>query len=313
MRSKILHVLLLALVMTSVFAFHEDHGDGTKCTHDDHEHPEPEILDIDEEFQVTDEQTEGRNLAASYPKIRMYAYYGMLSTASESFRTYMQNELGPAALAYFKGALRVKYPVTGTLKLPASVKSVCNVPTPSILTTGVAADYAIIFDSAVGTTSWVAESYACYLAAGTKRPLVAKALLNTNLFKAPGNDVLLHEKNIYLLLHEMTHTLGFASGLYKYFLTDTGQTRTGHILSKSTDLGTATVINVPAITNRIRKFFGCSTIAGAYGKYWKFCHCWISFRKKNVSLRSHDFGPYLSTIILRIHSRYARVNWLVCS
>lgn len=262
MRSQFTCVLLFALVMAPVFALHEDHGDGHKCSHDHIERPEPEILDIAEEFQV--DETEGGRQLASYRNIRMYGYYGRLSSAPSGFRSYMTNELGPAVLSYFEGALKVKYPVSGKLKLPSSVKSVCSITTPTALKNGVDADYAIMFDSTSDSGSWVAESYSCYLASGTKRPLVAKTLLNRGLFKDPGSNVLLHEKNIYLMLHEMTHTLGFSNSLYKYFLTDSGKTRTGHVLSKSTALGTAKVINVPAITNRVRKFFGCSTIAGAY-------------------------------------------------
>ena len=261
MRSLTTYCLLIALTMISTHALKEDHGDGTKCTHDHQDNPEPEFLDIGENFQVM-EDGEGRNLASTYNNIRMHGYYDRLNSAPSDFKTYFKNELGPAVLSYFQGALKVKYPVTGLLKVTSS--SVCSITTPTVLKSGVSADYFIMFDSTSDSGSWVAESYSCYLASGTKRPLVAKTLLNRALFKNPGTNVLLHEKNVYLLLHEMTHTLGFSNNLYKYFLTDSGKVRTGHILSKSTDLGTAKVIDVPAITDRVRKFFGCSTIAGAY-------------------------------------------------
>jgi len=261
MRSHIACYLLLALVLSSVNALH-DHGDGHKCTHDHIEKPEPEILDITEDFQIS-EEGEGRKLASSYKNLRMYGHYDTLNSAPSDYRNYFKNSLGPAVLDYFQGAIKVKYPVTGLLKVTSS--KVCSLTTPSVLKNGVSADYFIFFDSTSDTSgSWVAESYSCFLASGTKRPLVAKTLLNRALFKNPGSNVLLHEKNIYLMLHEMTHTLGFSSSLYKYYLTDSGKVRTGHILSKSTALGTAKVINVPAVTDRVRKFFGCSTIAGVY-------------------------------------------------
>ena len=256
--SRISHFLLTALSLLSVYALQEAHVHGTKCTHDDHDHPEPEFLDVNESFQ-TGTDGNGRKLQSSYSNIRMYGYYDLLSSAPSDYQQYFENELGPAVLDYFQGALKVKYPVEGLLTVPSSKSSLCSIPTPAILQSGVEADYVIMFDSTSDSGSWVAESYSCFLATGTKRPLVAKSLLNRALFKNPMGDILLHEKNIYLVLHEMTHTLGFSSSLYKYFLDANGNTITGHILKE----GKATVINVPPITERIRNFFGCSSVTGA--------------------------------------------------
>ena len=265
MRSPIFYSLFTTLVLLSAYSLEHHHEDGTTCTHDHIDHPEPEFLDIEESFQISEEK-EGRNLAGTtYYNIRMYAYYDTLNSAPSDYKTYFQKQLGPAVISYFQGALKVKYPVNGSLTVPSSQKTLCSIPTPAILRTGVKADYFIMFDSTEDTKSnWVAESYACFLATGSKRPLIAKSLLNRNLLKNPGNDILLHEKNIYLMLHEMTHTLGFSSSLYKYFLDANGKVRTGHILTKSTLLGNATVLNLPTLTSKIRTFFGCSTIAGAY-------------------------------------------------
>jgi len=277
--------LLFAFAITFSHGFYEDdHEHGVNCTHDHQDHPEPEMISVDEDYQIIegdepeyvipeegeggegDEQIEGRSLASkSYKNLRMYGYYTTLNSAPSGFRNYMRYELGPAVISYFQGALKVKYPVTSTIKLSSSYKTICGVKTPSLLRSGVRTDLFLIFDSAFDSKkNWVAESYSCYLAAGTKRPLIAKTKFNRNLFKDPGSNVLLHEKNIYLMLHEITHTLGFSSGLYKYFLDANGRTRKGHILSRSTALGTARVLNVPPLTSRLRKFFGCSSLAGAY-------------------------------------------------
>jgi len=76
--------------------------------------------------------------------------------------------------------------------------------------------------------------------------------------------VLLHEKNTYLLLHEITHVLGFSTSLYPYFVDNSGRRRSGHIKSGKIDGSTSMVISTPVLTQRLRRFFGCSSLAGAY-------------------------------------------------
>jgi len=114
------------------------------------------------------------------------------------------------------------------------------------------------------STTWVAESTTCYLATGSKRPLIAKTLVNSAVLVNPGTDVLLHEKNVYMILHETTHVLGFSSSLFPYFVDSNGKTLTGHILSGTLDGYTAKIINVSPLTANLRSFFGCSTLKGAY-------------------------------------------------
>jgi len=121
-----------------------------------------------------------------------------------------------------------------------------------------------MIESVSDSGSWVAESYSCNLASGTKRPLAGRTKLNRALLKDANGDVLLHEKNTYLLLHEMTHTLGFSNSMYKYFRTDSGSTRSGHIKSDTINGMTHKVIDVPSLTNRIRNYYGCSSLKGAY-------------------------------------------------
>jgi len=253
---------IFALISTSVFGIY-DH-DHSNCNHDHLDHPEPLLnYGIKEDFPPSREK--GRILAA-YPNFRTFPYYNRLDSAPPSYRRYMQYELVPAVLSYFEGALRVKYPVVGKLTIDDSIEELCGIPVPSILRDGgVDADFFFMIDSTVDPgTSWVAESYSCQQAAGTKRPIVAKTLLNRDMIKNPGANILLHEKNIYLLLHEITHTLGFSSNLYKYFLDDNGEFLTGHIKTGVLDGKTATVVDVPVLTNKIKSHFGCSSIKGAF-------------------------------------------------
>jgi len=262
MTSKLKTILLLFALLSLTIAHEYGHH---KCTHGDKEHPPHEFGEIDEVGFPVPEDADSRVLASTY-NFRTYGYYGLLP--SGSFKSYMQNTLGPAVLAFFEGALRVKYPVNGQLKVSSS--RVCSISTPSVLRSGVTADFFMMWDSkydkpaSAQSSTWVAESYSCYLASGTKRPLVGKTLLNSAVFVNPGSNVLLHEKNIYMILHETTHILGFSPSLYNYFLNSNGKRLSGHVKSGTVSGKKSKIIDVEPLTSRIRKFFGCSTMKGAY-------------------------------------------------
>jgi len=239
------------------------HYDGTRCDHHEHqtENP-PEFFDVEEDFTSIEE---GRDLATvTYPQMRIYASYKELEdSASASYASYVRDDLAPAVISYFQAALKVKYPVSGNLKFSTSTKTLCGMPTPSALFTGVPADFVIIFDSRTEDSNVVASSRYCSLASGTKRPLVGTTNFNRVMFLEAEGDVILHEKNTYLLFHEMMHTFGFSASMYKYFLSSTGKTLTGHIKSITINGGEHTVIDVAPLTEKIRAFHGCSTIPGA--------------------------------------------------
>jgi len=251
--------LLLALALLAPIAYSFDDHTEHKCTHDLQEREEPELVDVDEGF--SEGEMDGRGLA-SYPHLRTYGYYGLLSSAPSGVRAYFEDNVVPPILDYFKGALRNKYPVSGKLKM--STSTTCGVSTPSVLRNGVEADYFFFMRAELDTGSnWVAESKTCNLASGSKRPITAIVTINRNLMKVTS-DVLLHEKNMICVMHEVIHTLGFSSSLYKYFLTSSGKTRSGHITSASLDGSTSKVLNVEPLTSRIRNHFGCSSVKGAY-------------------------------------------------
>ena len=231
--------------------------------------PEPEFLDVDEDLSAMVSSSSGRRLATlDYPNLRMTANFDYME-ATDSYIAYFKNSLIPPILSYFQATLKVKYPVTTTIKLSTSYKTICGVTVPQALYTGVATDYYIFFNTFEPTTSGsgsvtVASSYACQLATGTKRPLIANTKINPDVLVDASTNILLHEKNMYLIMHEMTHTLGFAQSLYKYFLDDNGAFRTGHIKNGTLGNGTSLVLDVPPLTQRLRTFFGCPTLEGAY-------------------------------------------------
>jgi len=235
------------------------------CTHG-HTERTPERLDVEEDFSFINGVDGDRMLQSSYPQIRIHASYDQLNSAPSSYKAYIQNELAPAVIAYFQAALRVKYPVSGNLVVPSVQTNLCGINTPKILfSPGVAADYFIFFDSenAKGQ-GWIADSYVCFMASGSNRPLISTTKFNRAQLPEPYGDVLVHEKNTYLLIHEMTHTFGFTASMFPYFIDEYGNQRRGHIKSGMINGQSATVIDVPPLTNNLRSFFGCSSLAGAY-------------------------------------------------
>lgn len=257
---SMLTLLLLGVHIASVYT-QGDPNDAWTCNHDNIEHPPHEFIDV-EEKGFKDAQ-EGRLLAStSYSNIRMYGYYGFLSAGGSDYESYMSEELLPPILSYFEGALKVKYPVSGTFKI--STSSICGKTTPSILRSGVNADFVYIFASESASGTWVASTSSCSLASGSRRPLVGMTTINTALFKSATNNVLLHEKNMLAIMHELTHTLGFSTSLFNYFLDSSGKTLSGHILSGTLDGISGTVINVSPLTSKLQSYFGCSSLKGAY-------------------------------------------------
>jgi len=260
-KKSLLALLLLALLSTVALATDWQEGDAGieeelatphKCSHDEQEKIEPGFIDIDEED--VDANHEGRTLA-SYNNLRMYGYYGMLSSAASAYRNYLQNELVPPVLDYFSKALKNKYPVSGRLQVTSS--SICGYSTPSVLRNGVSTDFFLIVKGESSSSlGWVANSMACLMTGTAKRPAVALARVNRYFIKETSN-ILLHEKNMVCMIHEIAHTLGFASSLYKYF-------RGATISSASLGSGTSKVLIAEPLRTRLRNHFGCSTLKGAY-------------------------------------------------
>ena len=81
-------------------------GKSVKCSHDHLKH-DIKSLDVDEERP----NDNGRLLSLSFAQMIIYPYHNHLSTAPASYKQYIQNELAPAVISYFQGALRVKFPI----------------------------------------------------------------------------------------------------------------------------------------------------------------------------------------------------------
>jgi len=61
----------------------------------------------------------------------------------------------------------------------------------------------------------------------------------------------------------MIHTFGFSNYQFPNFIDSNGNRRSGHITSAKFGGTTHTVLNVPPLTQKLRDFYGCSTLQGA--------------------------------------------------
>jgi len=143
-------------------------------------------------------------------------------------------------------------------------KNMCQQQIPSVLyNPGVDADFFVFFLTRKENSYNIALSQYCFQASGSKRPIVAYTNINMNMLPEAKGDALLHEKNIYLMLHETLHNLGFTSYAYPYFIDQNGLALKGHVKSVKFGGQTRTVLDVAPLTSKLRKFFGCSSIPGA--------------------------------------------------
>jgi hypothetical protein len=254
--SRTLAICTIALLLISTHAHYED---GHRCAHNQFKDV-PELLEVEEEFL----SNQTRFLAtASYPNLRITADYSLLLNGTAEFKDYVKNDLVPPVLAYFQAALAVKQPLTSTLKLSSSYKTICGYTTPKVLLTGVTTDHYLIISSTEDTENWVASAGSCYLSSTTKRPLITRMLFNMVYTKAT-TDVLIHEKNMYLTMHEMMHALGFTGSSFKNFIDANGKTLTGHIKTVSSNGSNRTVLSVEPLISKLRSHFLCSSLLGAY-------------------------------------------------
>jgi leishmanolysin len=246
------------LLTLALFSISQIYVHGHKCDHGDIEQ-NPGLLDIEEDTSAFGDQ----RMLAPASNIRIYPYYDFVKeTATSSYAAYIQNELVPPIVDYFQAAIQVKSPVSGKIKVSTSVTKICERSTPAILKTGVSADFFIYYDTQATSSTQIANSMYCYLTAGTKRALIVRTMINRNMLPAT-NDVLKHEANMYVLMHEMMHVLGFSNYQYANFIDSDGNQLKGHIKSVKIGGATRTVIDVPVLTDKVRKFFGCSTMPGA--------------------------------------------------
>jgi len=254
--------LLLSTALLIIFAqaaYAHSHDDDYECNH--HEQEDVEPMDVQEDFSTL---TEGGRLLANttYPNFRIKTNFDNIQSASSSFRNYVQYDLVPPIIDWFQGALRIKYPTTSLLT--RTTTTVCSVTTPSDLRKGVAADFYYILRYKTVDSTNVMTSGHCATASGSRRPTVGHSTINTVAIKPANGDVVVFERHLYVLIHELMHIFGWSDGLFSNFLDENGNRRTGHVKSVTLNGNTRKVLDIPFLTQKARAYFGCSTLPGIY-------------------------------------------------
>jgi len=216
------------------------------------------LIDVEEDFSSL--KNDRRRLQSS-SNFRIHVNFDNLRSGPSSFTDYIETRMIPQAVSWFQGALQVKYPITGLLQ---HTDTVCGFNPTDELRNGVNADYYMMAVYKNENTNNVATGTACAFASGSKRPIVATVAFNTQNFDTANGDILVQERYIIMLIHEMMHTFGFVIDLFSSFLDENGNTRTGHVKTVNLLGSRRTVFDVDFLTEKARNHFGCSSLPGLY-------------------------------------------------
>jgi len=116
-----------------------------------------------------------------------------------------------------------------------------------------------INDASAGYTT---KSMVCATDRTTNRPTIGKITLNRALLYRYEDTKIL---NYYRVMHEIIHVLGFNNALYpSYINPETLKPLENHILRKNVNGVEVTVLNLSPLTQRLRTYFNCPTLEGAY-------------------------------------------------
>jgi hypothetical protein len=225
-----------------------------KCIHDEIDH---QIVLQEESEEVVQEHN--RLLQSSiYSPIRIVpSYEGLTGVAPDAY-DFLTTQLMPAAISFFTNSLSV-VPYPALLSFPTQLNCY-NASIPlSYITTGVQADF-VLFLTSVATTGSFMWSSTCVQSAVGNRPLAAQLNINPNYINVTNNitNAPLFWNQLSVLLHEMTHALGFSATLYPTY---TGMPNVTQVFNNVRGLSVTQVI-LPNIIAKVRAYFNCSNATG---------------------------------------------------
>jgi leishmanolysin len=197
--------------------------------------------------------------ADSTSSIRIHIEYGHLDL-SPVLIAYLKTEVMPYAINWFTKTLKVN-PIKGKLKLPYGY---CYDALVSnyIITKGVDADVILfIYSNNYPTDDFIARAAACFIDPGFRNQPIA-GVFEINSFYYDLTYTL--EQHISLVIHELSHILGFDPELYPLFTKADGTAYTaGEISGTTVRRGkVVTEIILPKVVDEARTAFQCATLTG---------------------------------------------------
>lgn len=194
---------------------------------------------------------------SQFSPLRIHVEYLALGLSAE-LEKELRETIMPGALAWFSKSLTINS-VVEPLKL--DITSCFTLPVPlAHRTTGVNADY-ILYVYGVGVAyPYVARAGACAYEAGTRNYPVAGMLeLNTLNY---GSGLTL-DMRVEVLIHEMTHALGFTPSIWSKFVGENGDPYLSYNITLNRRGADRVLLTFPTVVAKVKEHFGCDTLEGA--------------------------------------------------
>ena len=270
-----------------------------------------ELNNFDPEIQKRDLQSAPYYRDYVYNPIRLTFEYYNFSLGFTQSDDYLKSTLIQAARNFFQRALKVR-PLTNPLKLHSTnCLSAVIVPSTFYKNGSPNTDIVVFVTSNNLTASYVAYAGACEYQSSDNNNIVA----GTIVINAPQFGVQTLSGKVTVLIHEMTHLLGFAANLYSFFKDSSGLAYTTSI--KTTVRGvTKFLFTGPNALAKAREALGCPTLAGieleeyglgSYaGSHWDKRHMFNDYMICYVGI---DAMPTTVTLGLLADSGWYRVDY----
>lgn len=193
--------------------------------------------------------------------IRLFYYYQNFDLGSTEANSYFQTTVIDAMDNFLTHALKV-YSVEGPLSLSGYSNCGSEITIPSEhLNPGVENTDIIIYITTnnLPDVTYAAYAGACLLDETYENVKAGRVVINT------VNSANLEFGEFFsLITHEVTHLLGFASGLYGYWKNSVGENYDPSELTETLTLrdATKTILKTPNVVAKIQEVFNCNTLTG---------------------------------------------------
>lgn len=199
--------------------------------------------------------------ASTLSPIRLKYYYYNFTLYNTTLETQFKEVLIKLVDSFFTRTLRV-YPITGNLTLSSTTcQSSVKVPSEH-QTLGVPDTDVIVYITSnnLSSVSYVAYAGSCELDTyGLGNVVAGSVVINVPNFS--DNSM---EDWLANMAHEMTHMLGFSSGLIKYWRNSSGQVYASGTATKNVTVRgtTKTLVVTPTVLEKAKIAFACDTLEG---------------------------------------------------
>ena len=192
----------------------------------------------------------------TFTPLRIHVEYLPLQLSSE-LETELKETIMPGALTWFSRSLSVNA-VVGRLKLDITTCSAVPVP-QAHRTVGVEADY-ILYVYGIGVAyPYVARAGACAYEDGSRNyPVAGMMELNTLNY----GSALTVDMRVEVIIHEMTHALGFTPSIWRKFVNTDGLPYSTYNVTVSKRGADRVILTFPTVVAKAREHFGCETLEG---------------------------------------------------